>query len=1647
MSPGRDILQAAAAGAGVCLVVGLTVPSAVNALRRRRAYKSRGYDSVSGFYEDEDGEATEKSTLDYSDARPRVAAWLSATVGLAAAVAAGVLANQRATLSSAAVSVVLSLLCSWSDVLAWLLVFVQCSCLPGRGQYRDKYRLSLYGVASSLVLAASLICRSRLSALVHRSHDAKELGLGLCWLLEVIAAVSAAFALALIPRRPDVFHRGSLVDQQHTVSLLSKLSFSWNRVMFDVSRERQLEMRDLPQLDGVTRSSNLHARFVSSSSSGDAKGSGARLWWRLVRAHYVPLLQQWSLVLLSSLLALFPQYVLYNFLERLETRSGPSRGDASAVWAWALALCLALALQVVVSGVLGWWTNSQLVLPVQGILQSLVFNKALNQHETAAPGQKTEDEGKDDKGASEQKPKGKEQDKTRQSVINHMKLDSGRVTMFCSFNYYFPLAVVKLVLAGGFLIRLLGWKAVVAGLLSAAAVVPISSWMSKKYGKIQFGLMKYRDGKAHLLTEALQGMRQIKYSALEQHWEDKIMKSRNEELRQYWKVSLMMCAVILIVNMGPLLLACVALSVYALAEGSNVRASVIFASLGLFDQLDEVTAFLPILQVYMTEAWTSCVRLEKYLNQPDRAPVAIKGESIRFEDATVAWPRVEETEEDEAEPQDPRSMLKDVSLEFPVDKLSVIAGKTGAGKSLLLAAILGEVKLLSGTVRVPHPPPEDSLQAEQIPGHEWIVPSLTSFVSQTPWIETGTVRDNIIFGLPFNEVRYRKALKACSLEKDVELLVDGDETEVGPKGVTLSGGQRWRVALARALYSRAGILILDDVLSAVDAHVGRCVVDEALSGELARGRTRILATHHAEMCLSKASYLVRLHDGKVESTETLDGSDDEDARSEAAESSLKDFSETATTVDAQESQTSDETIVNPEGSETSGKKMEDEEKRETGRVKWKIYQAYLKASNAPLLWTLSIVLIIGSGLANLGRAWSLKELAEGNSTAEEPTFHAYTRVHETQLYLHNPKMQLQATQQHSPTFWIAASVVFYLLNIGLLVGRDFTMVIIGLKASRALFERMTHAILRAPLRWVDTVPAGRILNRFTSDTFMVDRRLPSDLGGFLSTSFSLLVVIGASLSVSPYVIICGVLLLLLYARIASEYITVAREVKRLNSISHSPIYDQFSSVLSGLSTIRAFNRTNFYMNRMFDLIDNSAKASWALSLSGRWMNFRMGMLGTVFVTAVAVAVSVGSVDAALAGFSLTFALRYTGRLTALLQSMTSIELDFNAAERVVEYAEIETEPEGGADAPAAWPTEGRIEVDNVTVAYKEDLPPVLKDLNFTVAPGERIGIVGRTGAGKSTLAAVLFRLLEPREGAVRIDGIDIATLKLKDLRGRLAIIPQDPFLFSGTLRSNLDMEGLRDDYDLQATLQRVHLVEPQSADPSRPSQYPVTAAAEVPIVSTSEANPPAAAEDATTVSAVGDTLNSASAPTTTSNTVSEAAPQDDTDSSGGGSNSTNIFSNLSMEISTGGANLSQGQRQLVCLARALLARPKIVVLDEATSAVDRGTDAAIQASLRAEFAAAGCTVLVIAHRLSTVADFDRVLVLREGRVAEMGTPAELVRRGIERERKAAEVGEGEGREAEGGGEEDDGVGAFWELVKKSAEREKLVEMVLGKEEV
>jgi ABC-type multidrug transport system fused ATPase/permease subunit len=445
-----------------------------------------------------------------------------------------------------------------------------------------------------------------------------------------------------------------------------------------------------------------------------------------------------------------------------------------------------------------------------------------------------------------------------------------------------------------------------------------------------------------------------------------------------------------------------------------------------------------------------------------------------------------------------------------------------------------------------------------------------------------------------------------------------------------------------------------------------------------------------------------------------------------------------------------------------------------------------------------------------------------------------------------------------------------------------------------------------------------------------------DAGFVLGKGLELIAIVVAGVSVSPTLVLIGAIVIYICKRLSTVYLAGAREVRRLESIARGVVYDHFTSNLTGLVTIRAFRRADHYVQCVYTKVDRYTRASWNLWLFNRWLGLRMNIFGAIFSTLTAAfVVYMPQISAGLAGFALSFALQYSSAITQFLRQAASFELDMNAVERVLFYMDIEIEHQGGKSAPASWPTEGQIEVHGLVTGYTPDGPPVLKGLDFHVRPHERIGIVGRTGAGKSSLALALFRFLAIGEGTVYVDGVDISKIKLHDLRSRLAMVPQDPVLFSGTIRSNLDPLHEHTDSDLYDALQRVGLT-----------------------VQTSSEEPPA-----------GPVNTPAKANTATATETRSVLP-------------------LTTPISERGLNLSQGQRQLLCLARAIISRPKVMVIDEGTSAVDMATDRKVQRLIHDEFQTS--TLLVIAHRLSTVADFSRILVLDKGEVVEFDTPKQLM---------------------------------------------------------
>jgi ABC-type multidrug transport system fused ATPase/permease subunit len=928
-------------------------------------------------------------------------------------------------------------------------------------------------------------------------------------------------------------------------------------------------------------------------------------------------------------------------------------------------------------------------------------------------------------------------------------VDCSQIASLAEVNIEYVNAAGKLIITVVFLLLLIGWQSLCAGMLGIAILFPINKVLAERYGKKQVTLMGIRDKRTTIISEVLQALRQIKFSATENLWAEKLEAVREEELSMLWKTIINSIYMSIASEFTPILLTALSLATYSWIHG-NLLPSVAFTSISLFRHLDGLISHLPYLLVAAINAKVSCDRIQNFLRLPEKPEVTSPGEFISFHDASVSFPH------NISDSTTEQFTLRELNIQFPNNALSIISGPTGCGKSLLLAAILGEVELLSGFIQVP----KSDIQRfdSKATAADWIIPTAVSFVSQNPWIENATIKENIIFGLPFDSVRYKKVVEACALSQDLALFQDGDETEVGAQGISLSGGQKWRLTLARACYSRAGIMIIDDVFSALDAHVGKHIYENAIIGELAEGRTRILATHHTSLCLPRAQYAVRLsasgilehaclikelrQDGILDrilyaddTAEFKDVEEDEGLRSTETNGAIKIVSEDAAVA-----------------VKAAPKKLIEEEKRETGRVKTSVYAGYLYASGGWLFWSLVVVLYVLAQGFTLGRTYWVQIWTSSYGEADVGAALSFAAAHYQKIneqrfsaqYLVGPVYVSDYVNSTivSPRFPIDSknrSLWFYLgmyclistASVVLSVGRLYLVYSGSIRSSRIIFKATLYSVLRAPLRWLDTVPIGRVLNRFTADFTSFDSSLAQNFYYFSQVVIELFGVLVAASFVSPFIILFAAALLAACTHFARSYITAARNIKRLDSTNKSPLISHFSASLSGLSTIRAFAKSSEYRSRMFALVDTYAACSWYNDLFQSWLRIRLGVTGSLFAALVAAfIIANGSIDASLAGFALSFALSFGHAVGWAIQISTRMELDMNAAERIFEYRDLKTEDQGGEEVRASWPEEGKVEVKDLEVGYAEGLPSILKGLSFTAERSQRIGIIGRTGAGK-----------------------------------------------------------------------------------------------------------------------------------------------------------------------------------------------------------------------------------------------------------------------------------------------------------------------------
>ncbi|KAJ8120278.1 hypothetical protein ONZ43_g2973 [Nemania bipapillata] len=1419
MPDDKTLLLSSGLNLGIVAAFSLPAIIHINKQIRNRAPKADGY-------EDKDGQSSKEAVKAFSTKLPKASILVLSVTGLCISIALAVVSTLTPHRRGDGL-----FLENWLAVPGWAFLTLQAVGITASRNSVDAYNLGIWSMASCLALVATLAFQDNYIVIRLWKHDSLVFALRVA---EIVTVVTLGFASLTIPRRPDVFYEGELVDRLYTVSAWSRYNWSWtSNVLGLAMKKKNLDLSDLPRPNHIARSKDATAEWESHDFSHP-------LWISVILAHKWAFALQWAMSLASAVLNFAPQWVVLQLLHLLEQRQGYERIGYEG-WMWAIWLMVVILAGSWVETLLFWLSWADICIPIRAQLSALIFQKAMRRKDVKEASKKktsttstdtaeTTTEGHIGQPEVEETSENEADvlNKNKQSTVNLIGVDAKRVSDFANFNWIFPSSLFKMIVSLVFLLDLLGWKSLVAGFGTMLVVTPVNIYFSKKYSDAQDRLMHVRDEKMGIVSEALQGIRQIKFSALEPQWEKKIGSVRERELTCVWDafrydVMLFACWIT-----SPILLAAVSLAVYAALHGS-LTPSVAFVSLSVFKALELTLSIIPELTTDLLDAWVSIKRIDAYLRGAEISEITLEADEITFDNASIAWPSDTKATDSEEDPD--RFILRHVDVKFPKGELSVISGKTGSGKSLMLAAILGEVDLLSGTISKPRAPPLHERHDSKANRENWIIPSAVAYVAQIPWIENATVRDNIIFGLPYDPRRYRKTIEVCALTKDIEMFSDGDETEIGANGINLSGGQKWRITLARAIYSRAGILVLDDIFSAVDAHVGRHIFEKCLNGELGVGRTRILVTHHVALCESKTKYLIELGEGRIlhaglvselEETGTLEQIRNHEQGEEEIrlEEEIRD-EEALTAVNSEEvSQIDIETVEEPADKAHQPRKFVEEEKKEEGAIKIQVYSAYLKYSGSWPFWTGAILLFLVVQALTVGRSWWLRiwtGIYEDDDDTQLPT--------NAQAYAYQYTLQ-QTAMNHIATpmtvnpsrgigFYLTVYIVLSVVASFLSTIRWYYIFTGSIRASRELFARLNFIILRAPLRWLDTVPVGRILNRFTSDFHSVDTHLAYAVAFAANAFLNLLGVVVAGLFVSPVVILLAFVLLGISLMFANQYLHAARSVKRMESITKSPVFEQFGSALTGVLTIRSFNKSQTYIERMYRRLDDWTVTTWHLWLFNRWMGWRMSVVGSFFASFVTFFILLSpEMDSALAGFALSFALEFSGYIMWTIRHYANAELEMNAAERIVEYTELPTEDLTGVRPPAAWPTEGRVEVNDLVVSYAEDLPPVLKGLNFSVKRNERVGVIGRTGAGKSSLTLALFRFIEAQSGSILIDGLDISKIRLHDLRSRLAIIPQDPVLFSGTVRSNLDPFDNHTDAELFDSLARVHLISEAETDTS-----------------------------------------------------------------------------------------------------------------------------------------------------------------------------------------------------------------------------------------
>nr|QGP74114.1 ABCC transporter [Sedum alfredii] len=1254
--------------------------------------------------------------------------------------------------------------------------------------------------------------------------------------------------------------------------LFSIITLSWLNPLLSTGAKRPLELRDIPLLAPKDRSKanykTLNSNWEKLKSENPSKQPS--LAWAILTSFWKEAACNAIFAGLNTLVSYVGPYLISYFVDYLGgIETIPHEGYVLAGTFFAAKFVETLTTRQ-------WYLGVDILgMHVRSALTAMVYRKGLRLSSSAKQG------------------------RTSGEIVNYMAVDVQRIGDYTWYLHDIWMLPLQIILALAILYKNVGIAAVVtfaATFFSIIATIPLAR-VQEDY---QDNLMSAKDDRMRKTSECLRNMRVLKLQAWEDRYRLMLEEMRGVEFKWLRKALYSQAFITFIFWGSPIFVSVVTFGTSILL-GGKLTAGGVLSALATFRILQEPLRNFPDLVSVMTQTRVSLDRISGFLQEEELQadativlPRGISDTAVDINNADFCW--------------DVNSLSKTLSgIHMKVQKGMRVAvcGMVGSGKSSFLSCILGEIPKISGEVKVC---------------------GSAAYVSQSAWIQSGNIEENILFGSPMDKRKYKDVIHACSLKRDLELLSHGDQTIIGDRGINLSGGQKQRIQLARALYQDADIYLLDDPFSAVDAHTGSDLFKEYILTALAT-KTVIFVTHQVEF-LPATDLILVLKEGRIiqigkydellqagtdfnmlvsahhEAIEAMDipshSSEDSDgagqirrcsvpSKSEVNNNDIESFGKEMQDIVSSSNQ---KAIKEKKKSKRSKKKqLVQEEERERGKVSMKIYVSYMAAAYkgwlVPLILIAQTLFQVLQIASNWWMAWA------------------------------NPQTQGD-TPKTSPLTLLGVYMALAFGSSVFIFIRAILVATFGLAAAQKLFIKMLRCVFRAPMSFFDSTPAGRILNRVSIDQSVVDLDIPFRLGGFAATTIQLLGIVGVMTEVTWQILLLVIPMAIACLLMQKYYMASSRELVRIVSIQKSPIIHLFGESIAGAATIRGFGQEKRFMKRNLYLLDCYSRPFFCSIAAIEWLCLRMELLSTfVFAFCMLLLVSFphGTIDPSMAGLAVTYGLNLNARLSRWILSFCKLENKIISIERIHQYCQIPSEAPAiieDSHPPASWPDNGTIELLNLKVRYKENLPMVLHGVNCVFPGGKKIGIVGRTGSGKSTLIQALFRLIEPADGKIILDNVDISTIGLHDLRSRLSIIPQDPTLFEGTIRNNLDPLNEHSDDEIWQALDKSQL---------------------------------------------GDVLR-----------------QKD--------------QKLDAPVLENGDNWSVGQRQLVSLGRALLKQAKILVLDEATASVDTATDNLIQKIIRTEFK--DCTVCTIAHRIPTVIDSDLVLVLSDGCVAEFDTPARLL---------------------------------------------------------